>query len=64
MALTIFVQVLFDAKLDNDCIKNYKVLQGFFEKKSIAKNIEVEKLIKGKPLDNLELLQWCVCAWR
>eukprot|EP00960_Hanusia_phi_P077910 768754-Hanusia_phi.AAC.6 len=36
-------RVIFDAKLEHDCVKNYKV----------------EKLIKAKPLDNLEMLQWC-----
>eukprot|EP00291_Cryptomonas_curvata_P017504 CAMPEP_0172168410 /NCGR_PEP_ID=MMETSP1050-20130122/10125_1 /TAXON_ID=233186 /ORGANISM="Cryptomonas curvata, Strain CCAP979/52" /LENGTH=127 /DNA_ID=CAMNT_0012839335 /DNA_START=93 /DNA_END=473 /DNA_ORIENTATION=+ len=52
-------KLLFEAKLEHDCVKNYKLLQALFDKKNIKKNIEVARLLKARPLDNLEMLQWC-----
>eukprot|EP00927_Polykrikos_kofoidii_P082973 TRINITY_DN8396_c0_g2_i1.p1 TRINITY_DN8396_c0_g2~~TRINITY_DN8396_c0_g2_i1.p1 ORF type:complete len:274 (+),score=43.90 TRINITY_DN8396_c0_g2_i1:224-1045(+) len=46
------------AKFDHESLPNFKALQQAFERCEIKRNIEVDKLVRGKYQDNLEFLQW------
>ncbi|CAD2086091.1 EB1 homolog, putative [Plasmodium vinckei lentum] len=47
-----------NAKMEYECIVNYKLIQSVFNKLGIKKDMDIDKLIKGKYQDNLEFLQW------
>jgi len=51
-------RVNWSARDEHQCIPNYKVLQQAFDKVGITRHIEVDKLVRGKYQDNLEMLQW------
>jgi len=51
-------KVSWAANKEYEYIANYKLLQQAFFKLGLKKEIEVEKLIKGKYQDNLEFMQW------
>lgn len=46
------------ARDEHQCVPNFKVLQQAFDKVGIQRHIEVDKLVRGKYQDNLEMLQW------
>ncbi|KAG2731745.1 hypothetical protein G9P44_005332 [Scheffersomyces stipitis] len=52
-----------DARTEYDYRSNWKILQAAFTRNGITKHIEVEKLIKCRLQDNLELLQWFRKYW-
>eukprot|EP00752_Nemacystus_decipiens_P016779 g15016.t1 len=51
-------KVNWDAKMDSEYINNYKVLQSAFDRLHIDKHIDVQRLTRGKYMDNLEFMQW------
>lgn len=53
-----FGRVKWEAKFDYEWMENYKILQEVFKKQNISKKIDITKLVKARPLDNIEFLQW------
>lgn len=51
-------KVNWNARADHEAIPNYKVLQQALNKNGISRHVDVDKLIRGKYQDNLEMLQW------
>lgn len=56
-------RVNFDAKSEFDCSTNMKILQASFQKHKITRIIDVERIMKCRLQDNLELLQWFKKYW-
>ena len=54
----VFPQVKFDAKDDYGYNANYNILQKALKTQGIDKVIRPDALMRGKPLDNLEFIQW------
>eukprot|EP00958_Prasinococcus_capsulatus_P000590 scaffold48_cov395-Prasinococcus_capsulatus_cf.AAC.43 len=51
-------KVHFHASTNAEILQNYKVLQSTFTKNHITKVIDIDELMKGKPMANTEFLQW------
>lgn len=51
-------KVNWSANKDFEYVANYKILQTGFTKLSIDRHIDVDRLITGKYMDNLEFMQW------
>lgn len=53
-----FDKVKFYARQQYEVVHNYKILQACFNRANMKRQIDVEKLMKGKYQDNLEFIQW------
>ncbi|XP_057574821.1 microtubule-associated protein RP/EB family member 1-like [Hippopotamus amphibius kiboko] len=55
---TALKKVKFQAKLEDEYIQNFKILQAGLKRMGVDKIIPVDKLVKGKFQDNFEFVQW------
>ncbi|KMS65273.1 hypothetical protein BVRB_037650, partial [Beta vulgaris subsp. vulgaris] len=51
-------KVNYAAKHEYEYVNNFKLLQDLFTKVDIQHHVPVDRVVKGKYQDNLELLQW------
>ena len=51
-------RVNWSAKQSFEYVSNYKILQTAFTKLKIDRHIDVDRLISGRAMDNLEFMQW------
>lgn len=56
-------KVNWNSRQEHESIPNYKILQAAFQKLDIDKHIDVDKLTRGKPQDNLDMLQFMKYWW-
>lgn len=56
-------KVDFNSRSEYDSINNYKALQAAFTKAGIDKPVDVARLVKARPLDNIEFMQWFKAYW-
>jgi len=51
-------QVKWNARTENECRDNWRLLQVDWERRGVTKPVSVDRLVMGKFLDNFEFLQW------
>ena len=51
-----FKTVKWNAKYDYDWISNWRILKAAFDKNGVKKHFDIDRLVKARPLDNLEFL--------
>ena len=51
------------ARTEPDYIHNFKVLQQALNSLNVTRAVDVQKLVRGKYQDNLEMLQWFHCYY-
>eukprot|EP00494_Astrolonche_serrata_P032537 UN32806 len=51
-------KVDFGVKSNHDILKNWKIIQGAFDKNATQKKIPINRIIQGRFQDNLEFMQW------
>jgi len=57
-------KVKFDAKLEHERTKNWKVVQAVFKKQGVQKVLPIDRLNKSRYQDNLEFAQWMYQFWK